>query len=80
MQMKEAMNADIAYLRRLNLQLVEQQMKGILPISPCTRATKWRFVSGQLHSCLSCMELLTLLKMGRYYNTTMRHYWDMLVK
>ncbi len=22
----------------------------------------------------------TLLKMGRYYNTTMRHYWDMLVK
>ena len=27
-QMKEAMNADINYLRRLNLQLVEQQMKG----------------------------------------------------
>lgn len=26
-QMKEAMNADINYLRRLNLQLVEQQMK-----------------------------------------------------
>ncbi len=22
----------------------------------------------------------TLLKMGRYYNTTMCHYWDMLVK
>ncbi len=22
----------------------------------------------------------TLLKMGRYYNTTIRHYWDMLVK
>ncbi len=22
----------------------------------------------------------TLLKMGRYYNTNMRHYWDMLVK
>ncbi len=22
----------------------------------------------------------TLLKMGRYYNTTMRHYWDMSVK
>ncbi len=22
----------------------------------------------------------TLLKMGRYYNTTMRHCWDMLVK
>ncbi len=22
----------------------------------------------------------TLLKMGRYYNTTMHHYWDMLVK
>ncbi len=22
----------------------------------------------------------TLLKMCRYYNTTMRHYWDMLVK
>ncbi len=21
----------------------------------------------------------TLLKMGRYYNTTMRRYWDMLV-
>ncbi len=21
-----------------------------------------------------------LLKMGRYYNTTMCHYWDMLVK
>ncbi len=24
--------------------------------------------------------LVTLLKMGRYYNTTMRHYWDILVK
>ncbi len=24
--------------------------------------------------------LVTLLKMGRYYNTTMRHYWDMVVK
>ncbi len=23
---------------------------------------------------------VTLLKMGRYYNTTMCHYWDMLVK
>ncbi len=23
---------------------------------------------------------VALLKMGRYYNTTMRHYWDMLVK
>ncbi len=22
----------------------------------------------------------TLLNMGRYYNTTIRHYWDMLVK
>ncbi len=22
----------------------------------------------------------TLLKMGRYYNTTMCHYWDMSVK
>ena len=27
--MKEAMTADITYLRRLNLQLVEQQMKGV---------------------------------------------------
>ena len=27
-QMKEAMNADINYLRHLNLQFVEQQMKG----------------------------------------------------
>ena len=27
-QMKEAMSADISYLRRLNLQLVEQHMKG----------------------------------------------------
>ena len=27
-QMKEAMSADISYLRRLNLQLVEAQMKG----------------------------------------------------
>ncbi len=24
--------------------------------------------------------LHSLLKMGRYYNTTVRHYWDMLVK
>ncbi len=24
--------------------------------------------------------IYTLLKMGRYYNTTMCHYWDMLVK
>ncbi len=23
---------------------------------------------------------ISLLKMGRYYNTTMCHYWDMLVK
>ena len=28
-QMKEAMSADIDYLRKLNLQLVEQHMKGI---------------------------------------------------
>ena len=28
--MKEAMTADITYLRKLNLQLVEQQMKGVL--------------------------------------------------
>ena len=27
-QMKEAMSADISYLRKLNLQLVEQHMKG----------------------------------------------------
>ena len=27
-QMKEAMSADIDYLRKLNLQLVEQHMKG----------------------------------------------------
>ena len=27
-QMKEAMSADVRYLRRLNMQLVEQQMKG----------------------------------------------------
>ncbi len=27
-QVKEAMNADVVYLRKLNLQLVEQQMKG----------------------------------------------------
>ncbi len=26
------------------------------------------------------VRLHTLLKMGRYYNTTMRHYWDMLVE
>ena len=29
-QMKEAMSADISYLRKLNLQLVEQHMKGII--------------------------------------------------
>jgi hypothetical protein len=28
--MKEAMSADIGYLRKLNLQLVEQHMKGIV--------------------------------------------------
>ena len=27
-QMKEAMSADVRYLRKLNMQLVEQQMKG----------------------------------------------------
>ena len=27
-QMKEGMSSEISYLRRLNLQLVEQQMKG----------------------------------------------------
>ncbi len=26
------------------------------------------------------MTTQALLKMDRYYNTTMRHYWDMLVK
>ncbi len=26
------------------------------------------------------MESHALLKKGRYYNTTMRHYWDMSVK
>ncbi len=26
------------------------------------------------------LKLHALLKMSRYYNTTMRHYWDMLVK
>ncbi len=26
------------------------------------------------------LRLCILLKMSRYYNTTMRHYWDMLVK
>ncbi len=26
------------------------------------------------------IQIYTLLKMGRYYNTTMCHYWDMLVK
>ena len=30
-QMKEAMGADISYLRKLNLQLVEQHMKGKMP-------------------------------------------------
>ena len=28
-QLKEAMSADVSYLRKLNLQLVEQHMKGI---------------------------------------------------
>ncbi len=27
-----------------------------------------------------CLKAGTLLKIGRYYNTTMCHYWDMLVK
>ena len=33
-QMKEAMSADISYLRKLNLQLVEQHMKGnyLIPV------------------------------------------------
>ncbi len=26
------------------------------------------------------VSIMSLLKMGRYYNTNMRHYWDMLVK
>ncbi len=33
----------------------------------------------QCSTVLEC-EPHTLLKMGRYYNTTMRHYWGMLVK
>lgn len=43
-QMKEAMSADISYLRRLNLQLVEAQMKGEeawppghVTVTPCDR-------------------------------------------
>ncbi len=32
------------------------------------------------HTCLLKQAGYTLLKMGRYYNTTMHHYWDMLVK
>ncbi len=29
---------------------------------------------------LPSAERASLLKMGRYYNTAMRNYWDMLVK
>ncbi len=31
------------------------------------------------HPCCAHLDF-TLLKMGRYYNTTMLHYWEMLVK
>ncbi len=35
-----------------------------------------------VHRPIECpvCEQYTLLKMGRYYNTTMCHYWDILVK
>ncbi len=33
-----------------------------------------------VHVLNSGVSFNTLLKMGRYYNTTMCHYWDMLVK
>ena len=36
-QMKEAMAADITYLRQLNLQLVEQQMKGTSVETSCSQ-------------------------------------------
>ena len=41
-QMKEAMSADIDYLRKLNLQLVEQHMKGI-GLYTCTIASSLSF-------------------------------------
>ncbi len=36
--------------------------------------------SGEVCLIYEPFPMITLLKMGRYYNTTMRHYWDMLVK
>ncbi len=38
------------------------------------------FVCPQFPNSLLWVSSPTLLTMGRYYNTTMRHYWDMLVK
>ncbi len=35
---------------------------------------------GGMYLWKSTLHISALLKMGRYYNTTMRHYWGMLVK
>ncbi len=50
--------------------------RGVQTSGGRSAATFGGSVSGFFWPC----EVYTLLKMGRYYNTTMRHYWDMLVK
>ncbi len=46
------------------------------------RGSKTHHLQGRKRrlSVSSGLRKYTLLQMGRYYNTTMCHYWDMLVK
>ncbi len=37
-------------------------------------------VHGNTPACIKLCMSITLLKMDRYYSTTMCHYWDMSVK
>ncbi len=56
---------------------VHKHKKAVQP-----EADSWKFINEGFYDDYTdnYNSKQALLKMGRYYNTTMRHYWDMLVK
>ncbi len=53
------------------------------PVHTCSRAGPWNKTFLQLLPSFAYSypaSVPTLLKMGRYYNATMCHYWDMSLK
>ncbi len=49
-------------------------------ITECLYSTDSLLCGDLIDAGVVCQGSATLLKMDRYYNTTMRYYWDMLVK